>query len=133
MGIYTFFSNVFSLFYNHMAHVTWDTIKDFDSKHKAFDYFPHESFMLKSLLQDLCSLQLGKFLRNSKLHALLTINYCRFGIQGQDFRKNLQTLSHFSATFCNIYPYSKKIIELSSELDEILSEFRKYFENVGKS
>ena len=41
--------------------------------------------------------------------------------------KNPQIVSHFSAKFCEIYPFSKKIIEFCTEFDEILSEFRNYF------
>ena len=43
--------------------------------------------------------------------------------------KNLQTLSHFSAKICNIYPYSKKIIEFCAKLDEFC--FRN-FANISK-
>ena len=38
-----------------------------------------------------------------------------------------QTFSHFSAKICNFTHFRKKISEICSEFDEILSEFRKYF------
>ena len=104
---------------------------------ERFDIEPSSDFSAKwskFMRLVLCCID-AKFCKKIFVGKLLTgsTRFTCFCTRPQYFRKKRQTFSHFSGIFCKFYPFSKKIIEICSEFDQILSEFRRYFRNCWKT